>query len=337
MGGPLGRRPALTTPDAGMIAFARSHALLGSDVGEWEPLTGGVSSDIWHLRSSVGECCIKRALARLKVAANWEVPTDRNAFEWRYMEIADEVVPGSVPRPLAHDPDQGLFAMAWLAPDRHPLWKSELMRGHIDPDFAYAVGDLIGRIHGATADKTDVATQFATDDNFRSIRLDPYLTEVGRRHPDLAAQLESLVKRTASTRRVLVHGDVSPKNILVGPDGPVLLDAECAWFGDPAFDLAFCLNHLVIKARIVEAAGPALQAAFDAVLHGYLRYVGWERPENLEERAAGLLPALALARVDGKSPVEYLDEKQRNALRSAARDALKVGSGSLAEVRALLS
>jgi aminoglycoside phosphotransferase (APT) family kinase protein len=324
-------------PDVAMIAFARSHALLDETQGEWEPLTGGVSSDIWHLRSSTGECCIKRALAQLKVAVNWEVPTDRNAFEWRYMQVAEAVAPGSVPRPLAHDPDRGLFAMAWLAPDRHPLWKSELMLGHVDPDFARAVGDLLGRIHEATADDADIAAQFATDDNFRSIRLDPYLRETAARHPDLSSYLIELADRTAATRHVLVHGDVSPKNILIGPDGPVLLDAECAWFGDPAFDLAFCLNHLVIKARVVETAREPLLESFDALADGYFRHVSWEGRQALEARAAQLLPALALARVDGKSPVEYLDEAAQGALRTAARDALKAAPTSLADARRCLS
>ena len=128
---------------------------------------------------------------------------------------------------------------------------------------------------------------------------------------------------------MLVHGDVSPKNIMLGPDGPILLDAECAWFGDPAFDLAFCLNHFLIKRLVVKGAADALAAAFDALVAAYLAHVDWEPAEAVEARAAALLPVLALARVDGKSPVEYLDEAQRGAVaragapgdQSAANDA----------------
>ena len=113
----------------------------------------------------------------------------------------------------------------------------------------------------------------------------------------------------------LVHGDVSPKNILVAPRGPVFLDAECAWYGDPAFDLAFCLNHLVLKSFWVPQ--PRLPECFDALKDGYLSRVTWE--SGLEERVATLLPALLLARVDGKSPVEYLDEEKRGQVRQLAR------------------
>ena len=113
-----------------------------------------------------------------------------------------------------------------------------------------------------------------------------------------------------------MHGDVSPKNILVGPEGPVFLDAECAWYGDPAFDLAFCLNHLLLKCVWVPAAKEKLLQCFSALSSSYLQRFS---PENLEKRTASLLPALLLARVDGKSPVEYLDEAQRSFVRERAR------------------
>ena len=121
-----------------------------------------------------------------------------------------------------------------------------------------------------------------------------------------------------------MHGDVSPKNILLGARGPVFLDAECAWFGDPAFDLAFCLNHLLLKTLWVPSAERELLASFDALTEAYLRGVDWEPAATLEERAAQLLPALFLARIDGKSPVEYLtDDASKNAVRRAARSMLQ--------------
>src|SRR5690606_4658522 len=106
---------------------------------------------------------------------------------------------------------------------------------------------------------------------FEDLRLDPYLRATGRRHPALAARLDALADQTAATRKALVHGDVSPKNIMIGPGAlPVFLDAECAWFGDPAFDLAFCLNHLLLKCLAAPDAAAAFLAAFDALRSAYL-------------------------------------------------------------------
>lgn len=310
-------------PEPVLVEFLRDHGLAGADeTGNWVPLTGGVSSDIWRVETRVGAFCVKRALAQLKVAAEWTAPVGRNAMEWAYMEVAAAIAPGAVPRPIAHDADRGLFAMSWLAPDRHPLWKAELLAGRVDPGFAGEVGTLVGRIHAATARDSSLPARFATDDSFEALRIEPYLRTTARAHPGLAAIFNDIADTTAATHKVLVHGDVSPKNILCGPEGPVLLDAECAWFGDPAFDLAFCLNHLVIKARVVDGAAEGLVAAFDRFSAAYLAHVDWEPAPALERRATMLLPALALARVDGKSPVEYLDEGQRDALRAAARRAL---------------
>lgn len=284
------------------------------------PLAGGVSSDIWRVDLARGPVCVKRALAKLKVAAEWQAPVERNASEVAWMETARAIVPSAAPEILGHDQAAGLFAMAFLDPARYRLWKRELLDGRVDRAAAAAVGARLGQIHAATAGDPAIARRFATDAVFHDIRLEPYLAAAGRAHPDRARPLAALQAETAATRCVLVHGDVSPKNIMLGPDGPVFLDAECAWYGDPAFDLAFCLNHLLLKRLPAPGAADALDAAFAALAAAYLARVDWEDAATLERRAARLLPGLLLARVDGKSPVEYLHEAaQKDRVRGVAR------------------
>jgi aminoglycoside phosphotransferase (APT) family kinase protein len=314
-----------------VLAFLRTAGLADArDVPVASALTGGVSSDIWKVELRSGPVCVKRALPRLRVAQLWEAPVERNRYEWRWMQAAARVAPGCAPRVLAHD-DAGMFAMEYLDEERFPLWKRELRAGRADPDFARAVGARLAAIHAATAGDAAVAAQFATDAGFHAIRLEPYLLATARRHPDLAARLEALAARTAATHEALVHGDVSPKNILVGARGPVFLDAECAWFGDPAFDLAFCLNHLLLKCLWVPAAAPRFLECFDALGASYLAGYGGAA---LEARAASLLPGLLLARVDGKSPVEYVTaEAQKARVRRVARGLLLEPPQSLAAVR----
>ncbi|HUR90122.1 MAG TPA: phosphotransferase, partial [Ramlibacter sp.] len=198
-------------------------------------LTGGVSSGIYRVDLASGSYCVKQALPQLKVAKEWKVPVERVFSEIDYLRTVGDIVPGHVPRVIGQDDVTKSFVMEFLGP-QFRNWKVELLEGGIDVEVARRVGDVLGRIHAATADRDDIAKRFATDENFYAIRLEPYLVESSRVHPDLADVLLALVERTAGTRRVLVHGDVSPKNILVGLGGPVMLDAECAWFGDPAFD-----------------------------------------------------------------------------------------------------
>ena len=272
----------------------------------WTPLAGGVSSDIWRVDLPGRTLCVKRALPKLRVGSDWYAPVSRNRYEWEWLVLAAAVVPRSVPQPLAHDPELGLFAMSFLPGDRYPLWKRQLLDGQVDVGTAAQVGRLLATLHNATAGHPEVAAAFDCVDNFIALRLDPYLLATAVRHPDLQPALAALVERTARARVALVHGDVSPKNILVGPDGPVLLDAECAWYGDPAFDIAFCLNHLLLKSVLMPQHAAVLWQAFDAMAAGYFEAVQFEPRAQLEARAASLLPALTLARIDGKSPVEYL-------------------------------
>jgi tRNA A-37 threonylcarbamoyl transferase component Bud32 len=306
------------SPDPLLDAFLVEHGLAApNESASWHPLTGGVSSDIWRVDLPDRSLCVKRALSTLKVAAQWQAPVSRNAYEWAWIQFAAQHCPDNVPTPLAHDPALGVFAMAFLAPADHPVWKQQLMAGQVDLETAKAVGRLIGSLHSASADSSDLATAFDTGENFQALRLDPYLLAMAARHPPLASRLDALARRTASVRTALVHGDVSPKNILIGPKGPVLLDAECAWFGDPAFDLAFCLNHLLLKCLVRPDRVEALIGSFKALTEAYFDEADWELRSSLEARAAALLPALLLARVDGKSPVEYLnDERLRDQVRS---------------------
>jgi len=296
-------------------------------------LTGGVASDIWRVDLKGGPICVKRALAKLRVDADWSAPVERNVYEARWMRVAGQVAPYAVPEVLGQDEEAGLLAMSYLPPDRYPVWKTILRAGAADARFAASVAATLVGIHGATAADPSVAAAFPTDMIFQDIRLKPYLAATGRVHPDLADRLDRLVTETMGNKRALVHGDVSPKNILSGPRGPVFLDAECAWWGDPAFDLAFCLNHLLLKCLWVPAARSAFLGCFDAMTATYLRDVAWEEPTTLEARAAQLLPALLLARVDGKSPVEYITrDGDRNKVRRVARALLIDPPDRLADV-----
>jgi 5-methylthioribose kinase len=297
------------------------------------PLTGGVSSDIWKVQLPSGALCVKRALPQLRVKQLWEAPVTRNRYEVAYLRFAQSVIPGAVPKIIAHDEEAGLFVMEYLEPGQHPVWKFQLRDGLVDLNTARMVGAQMGRIHSASANDASIAVQFPTDDIFYSIRLEPYLDATARVHGDLAPRLKELVDTTFNTKRVLVHGDIAPKNILVGPHRPIFLDCECAWFGDPAFDLAFCLNHLLLKCLWHPSASAAFLEAFTMLAENYLSYVSWEPRAEMERRTAHLLPGLFLARVDGKSPAEYLtDEKDKNKVRSCASKLLMKPVNTLDEI-----
>jgi aminoglycoside phosphotransferase (APT) family kinase protein len=322
----------MQTPKAIMAALHRMHLSHDAETNG-EPLAGGVSSDIWRVDLPNGPICIKRALAKLRVEADWQAPVERNRYEARWMRVVGRIVPRSTPELLGHDEATGSLAMSFMPPAMYPLWKEQLRNGVVDIAFAASVASVMVRIHAETAKTPSLAQDFPTDEIFQDIRLKPYLIHAGRVHPQLADRLRMLAETTMANRHALVHGDISPKNILCGPHGPVLLDAECAWWGDPAFDLAFCLNHLMLKCLWLPGHAAALLDSFGAMTATYLPLVSWESAKAFEARAAHLLPALFLARVDGKSPVEYITrDAQRDRVRGVACRLLADPPDRLADV-----
>jgi len=323
-----------TAETAALTESLRSLGLAAQDEEpRYQALTGGVSSQIWRVDLRSGPVCVKRALPKLRVEREWLAPIERNRYEFAWLRVVSAIAPYSVPRLIAHDAEQNLFVMEFLSPESHPLWKTELRHGRADPAFASQLGRLLALIHRTTAHSPTIAAEFPTDAIFHSLRLEPYLEATALRHPDLAPNLRRLVEITAASKHALVHGDVSPKNILLGRQGPILLDAECAWYGDPAFDLAFCLNHLLLKCLWTPAASADFLRCFDALREGYLEGAAWEPADDLEARTAALLPALFLARVDGKSPVEYLTAADQDRVRRIAKPLIHAGPERLETIR----
>lgn len=296
--------------------------VLGDEIVKVESMAGGVSSDIVAVELRDGRTlCAKRALPTLKVASRWDAPVERNHYEVAWLRRAAGIVPEAVPTLLAEDADNRAFLMNYLAPAEFLSWKMEILAGRFDPAISRSVAQNLARVHASTWRDPIAAAAFATDTVFDALRLDPYLRSLLPKHPDLSAKIQYVIDETASTKLALVHGDISPKNILVGRIGgqPVFLDAECAWFGDPAFDAAFCMNHLLLKAVHIPALRGVLLIAAQDFLSQWSGGLSADGRVEAERRAITLLPYLLLARVDGKSPVEYLDDASRSVVRQTAR------------------
>ena len=304
---------------AEVVAYLRSAGLAGDEPIHVEPLGGGISNDVWAITIGHRELVMKQALAKLRVEAEWLSDIERVHREAACQRwLVQALRPGEVPAVVYEDFEQHCYLMD-RAPHAAVNWKSELLAGRVDPDAASRAGDLLARIHTAGRTAVGIREQLADKQVFDQLRLDPYLRTIAARHPDLSRHLMPLLEALAASTETIVHGDYSPKNILLDGDHNILLDHEVAHLGEPCFDLGFFFCHLFLKALHVAPARPALWAQIPAAWAAYRAgYPGLE-----EARWLPYLGAMLLARVDGKSPAEYLRRDELEAVRSLARKLLR--------------
>lgn len=286
-------------------------------------LAGGVSNKTVLVERAGGEAWVlKQALPKLRVKADWFSDPARIRREALALQWLPQLAPaGSITPLVFEEPNQFLLAMR-AVPQPHENWKSLLLSGRgLRPRHVRQFGAIIGTIHrSAWERREELEPLFADRSFFESLRVEPYYAYTAQQTPRAAPFLHALIDATRATRRTLVHGDYSPKNILVPRGGRlVLLDHEVIHWGDPAFDVGFALTHLLSKAHHLPAYRDAFANAAILFWQTYLDSVGdvpW-RPDVEPAAVAHTLGCL-LARVAGRSPLEYLSADERNRQLAAA-------------------
>lgn len=297
-----------------------------------EPLAGGVASDIVRVEIGGRTYCLKCALEKLRVKQDWHAPVHRNRSEYAWLQVASSVIPDGAVQLFGRSARAPCFAMEFLDGDDVYLWKSRLLAGQVSLAEARSVGHSLALIQSVSTDPEFSSAGFENRADFHQLRLDPYLNAAAAVHPSVSASLHALVDDLGRADAVLVHGDISPKNIMFRSGRPVFLDAECATMGDASFDIAFCLNHLVLKSIHIPDRRTEFMEAAMALWSSYIAGVSWEAHDALEARVCALLPALMLARIDGKSPVEYLHSRNRQRVRRVALTHIRCGLTDMASL-----
>ena len=306
---------------AALLAYLRQAGHIApAEAPTLRRLAGGVSSRTVLVQRASGEAWVlKQSLARLRVSVEWlsdprRIHTEATALRW-LQQLAPA---GAVPGLVFEDHVEHLLAMR-AVPQPHANWKTVLLAGGLAQRHVLAFGQLLATIHRRSAERLgEIAPDFKDTSFFESLRLEPYYRYTARQVPAAAGFLNQLIEKTLARRLALVHGDYSPKNVLLYGDQPILLDYEVAHIGDPAFDLGFSLTHLLSKAHHLGSQRAAFgQAALDywAAYSQTLGDVAW-RPE-LEARAVQHTLGCLLARVAGRSPLEYLSAGERTRQQSA--------------------
>ena len=274
-------------------------------------LGGGVSSVVLLVECGAERLVVKQPRERLLVADQWLAKRERALIEAAALRFARRSAPSEVPELLDIDGQTCTITMR-AAPAGWRPWKELLLAGHIDPSVGWRLGVLLGTWHClAGYPESDL---FELDDLqiFEQLRINPFHRKVAARHPGLAPEIEGAIDELVNggAFRCFVHGDFSPKNVLVGNGGLFVIDFEVAHIGNPLFDLAFLITHLMLKSVRSPAMAESYRQCAQFFIQGYMSVKGADRVP-LEERLGLQVGCLLLARVHGKSPVEYLDLSQQ--------------------------
>ncbi len=257
------------------------------------------SGDARVMRADLGwgTVCVKHAAAT-PGAPDGALWFERVDAEVRWHKLAQSTVPGCTPTVLGSLPSGGWLALEYLDAAEYPVWQRRLANGQVEPWVAAELGHLLGRLHAATAQSAAVAQHLTQRSVFHALRVAPAFGRVAAASPDCASALQRIEAGLATTRVALVHGDLTPDNVFSGPRGPVLVDADCAHYGDPAVDVATLLAALWVRMATHCRLRAEYTACWDAFHRSYAAHITWEMPERAGARAAALIPALALAALE---------------------------------------
>ena len=311
----------LLTEQTVLSYLIEKGVISATDQAEVEVLTGGVSNVVLAITTADKKFVLKQALAELKVAEKWEADQRRAIVEANAIALFHKLSPDHVPNLVFLDPERFILIL-----DRVPVgstvWKSDLLDGVINPDVAAVLGTTLANWHNFGEKNKEARLQFMEDSLFEQLRIDPFYRFVASKNESLKPVIGKLIKELEGDKTTIVHGDFSPKNIMVGMDDQVyILDFEVTHVGNPVFDLAFLLAHLLCKKFRTDEPleNKLLGAAAERFFTAY---------EVIRPIASSLClhtALIALARVEGKSPVNYLDSSKQSALVSYTKDILRKG------------
>ena len=305
--------------EGSVVTYLSQRGLLTVDATV-ETLTGGVSCVVLAVSNTDIDLVVKQALPELKTKAKWVADQRRAIVEADAMQVYHSITPDSVPKLIDCDEKEFTLTMSRL-PRSCTNWKIDMLEGRIYPEMGTKLGKVLAAWHNAAAVSDEIKAKFMEDSLFEQLRVAPFYRAVMDKNPDLQPVISNLIDEITTVKSTLVHGDFSPKNIMATTDHrPIVLDFEVAHIGNPVFDLAFLLAHLLCK--VIHAPQQSQKQLLVETAKQFL--VSYTEISNLKvaESLPHHIALIALARVEGVSPVNYLDSPAQEQLVALTKSAL---------------
>ncbi len=284
---------------------------------KYKKLEGGVSSEVYHVKTNKNEYCIKRSLRKLLVKKEWIADTNRIKFEYYWLNHCRKILNKNIPKIYEFNLEKKYIVMEYLDNSKYKTLKELYFKKIINLNTIKLISKHLYKIHSKSNNYKTKKLFQGNSKNFNDLRLDPYFNEVGRVYPRYKKYISVLNKNYLINSSTLVHGDFSPKNILIGKNKIFYIDAECSNFGDPVFDLVFFSNHLLIKSIFLKDKSEEFIESYLTFYKEYLKNLNVKKYKLYINRIIKMTPIMMLARIDGKSPVEYIkSNKIKNTIRN---------------------
>lgn len=308
----------LLNPSTVVEYLTSKNVIQKNDNPQVEVLTGGVSNVVIAITTANQKLVLKQALAELAVSEKWEADQRRAIVEANAIELFNKLTPNQVPKLIFLDPDRFILVLERV-PVGSTVWKSDLLAGVINPDIGLKLGATLASWHNYGEKSAEAKIKFMEDSLFEQLRIDPFYRFVATKNPQIEVPIRKLINELEGDKTTVVHGDFSPKNIMVATNDDIyILDFEVTHVGNPVFDLAFLTAHLLCKFFRTEDRLHAKLLANTAI--SFMKeYQTLRRISPSVTRHAALI---ALARVEGKSPVNYLSTDAQQKLQVFTKDVL---------------
>ena len=277
---------------------------------KYKRLEGGVSSEVYYVKTNKSDYCIKRSLKKLLVKKNWIANTNRIKYEYLWLKHCKKIISRNIPKTFEFDNKKKYIVMEYLNDSKYKTLKQLYFNKVVNIKTIKLISKHLYKIHSSSKNLKTKKIFDGNNNNFYDLRLDPYFNEVGRIYPKYKKYIKNINKNYFENSSTLVHGDFSPKNILIGKNKIIYLDAECCNFGDPVFDLVFFTNHLLIKSIFIKDKSQEFIKSYIIFYKEYLNNLNLKNYKSYINRIIEMTPIMLLARIDGKSPVEYLNSKK---------------------------
>jgi hypothetical protein len=290
-------------------------------------LEGGISSETLAVQLPTGSYVVKRALSQLRVEEEWRADPERIFAEGEALEWFNDLTPEYAPRPLAAV-EKSWALLLPMAPSPSPDLRRIILDSPLlfQEEAARTLGKILFEWHAADPGKA-LGSRLDDITRLTDLRVDPFYRDMAGRWASHQKVIYALAEELLEVRTAVVHGDFTPKNVLILPDGGLwVIDSEVSHIGNPVIDTAAMVAHLLLK-QVLYRKDAHIHATLRRAQKAFLSELG---PESCPSSLGGHVGLFMAVRVAGRAQVPYLSEELRSAASQIARDLLE--GASLEEV-----